>query len=54
MTYDQWKDPTEDTSEDERLAAEHEAETQIEYASDLDGWEPDNEPLLSPLQRAKQ
>lgn len=50
MTYDQWKDPTEDTSEQERLEAEYEAEILIEYASDLEGWEPDNEPLLNPNQ----
>lgn len=50
MTYDQWKDPTEDTSEDERLQAEYDAEMLIEYASDLEGWEPDNEPLLNPNQ----
>ena len=51
MTYDQWKDPTEDTSEDERLREEHDAEMLIEYAADLEGWEPDNEPLLNPNQK---
>lgn len=50
MTYDQWKDPTEDTSEAEQAEAEYEAEMLIEYASDLEGWEPDNEPLLNPKQ----
>ena len=46
MTYDQWKDPTEDTSEQERLEAEYEAEMLIECAAEMDGWEPDDEPLV--------
>lgn len=50
MTYDQWKDPTEDTSAQERLDAEYEAEMLFEYAAEMDGWEPDDEPLLNPNQ----
>lgn len=50
MTYDQWKDLTEDTSEQERLEAEYEAEMLFEYAAEMDGWEPDDEPLLNPNQ----
>lgn len=53
MTYDQWKDPTEDTSDDEQAQAEYEAEMLIEYASDLAGWEPDNEPLMNPNQEKR-
>ncbi len=39
MTYDQWKDPTPDTSEQERAEAEYMEEILIEYAAEMSGWE---------------